>query len=90
MDHVSSPLVGLLFDDSRLVVVDLSSSPFDVGPPICTPPRNSSIVVGQSAGTPSSSNPSSQLDVSSIPLSLDEVINNLYVLPGDGSPFGDT
>lgn len=52
MDHVSYPLVGSLVDGSQLVVVDLSSSPFDVGPPICIPLSTSSTVAGQSAGTP--------------------------------------
>lgn len=65
MDHVSYPLVGSLVDGSQLVVVDLSSSPFDVGPPICIPLSTSSTVAGQSAGTPSSSGPSSLPDVSS-------------------------
>lgn len=33
MKHVSSTLIGSLVDDSQLVVVDLSTSPSNVGPP---------------------------------------------------------
>jgi len=35
IDHVSSHLDKSHIDDSQLVVADLSSSPSDVGPPIC-------------------------------------------------------
>jgi hypothetical protein len=88
MDHVS-PLTGSLVDDSLLVVVDLSSSPSDVGQPICTPPSTSSTMVRQSTRTPSSFSPSSVLDVSPSPLFLDEFTTTPNVQPSDTSPSCD-
>jgi hypothetical protein len=89
MDHVPSPLVGSLVDDFQLVIVDLSTSPSNIGPPICTPLSTSSIVTRQCVGAPSSSGPSSLDIVSSNPPYSNEVTTTLDVQLGNASSSND-
>jgi hypothetical protein len=89
MDHDSSPLAASLADDSQLIVVGLSKSPSNVGPPICTPSWTSSATTRQSTDHTSSSSTPSLPNASSSPLSLKDVTTTLDVQSIDASPSDD-